>query len=146
MAQTGKAKSTLPYLQRLIEDEFVQEQLRNAAGGVRAAYVRARRQRSQAADDKALYRNLRQAARSIRNATIALRRPEPPPKRRMRNATVIALAIGGTVWLTIKLQKQQAHGTREPDTATAGDSSYTSRADASPRDPEAEHAGAQTAP
>lgn len=92
MAKTARAKSALPYIQRVLEDEFVQEQLRNAAGGMRAAYLRARKQRSQAADDKTLYRNLRHAASSIRNAT-ALQRPEPP-KRRARKAAAIGVAIG----------------------------------------------------
>lgn len=31
MAKTSKATSALPYLERLLEDEFVQEQIRDAA-------------------------------------------------------------------------------------------------------------------
>lgn len=114
MAKTGRAKAALPYLQRVLEDEFAQEQLRNAVGGMRAAYVRARTQRSQAAGDKALYSNLRQAATSIRNAAVALQRPEPP-KRRMRKAAGFGLGLGGCVLLTMKLQKLQSQGVSGSD-------------------------------
>lgn len=126
MAKTGTAKAALPYIQRVLEDEFVQEQLRNAALGARAAYVRARRQRSQAADDKALYRNLRQAATSLRNATIALQRPEPPPKRRIRKTAAVGLAIGGCVWLTMKLQKLQSGAESDANVPATRDSGYAS--------------------
>jgi ferric-dicitrate binding protein FerR (iron transport regulator) len=123
MAKTRKTESALPYLQRLLEDEFVQEQLRNAALGVRGAYGRARRKRSQAADDKLLYRNVRKAATSVRNAASALRRPEPPPpKRRLRKVVGVALAIGGCVWLTVRLQKLQSQGSGDsssPDSTPA---------------------------
>lgn len=106
MAKSRKPKSALPYIQRVLEDEFVQEQLRNAAQSARAVYARARKQRSRAADDKVLYRNLRKAVTSIRNAAIVLQRPEPP-KRRMRKAATIGLAIGGCALWTRKLQKSQ---------------------------------------
>jgi hypothetical protein len=108
MATTSKAKSALPYVQRLLEDKYVQDQLRDATVGVRSTYRRAVRRRGQATDDKKLYRSLRRAATSIRNATIALRRPEPPPKRRGRKMLVIALCAGGTALLAILVQKQQS--------------------------------------
>jgi hypothetical protein len=107
MPNTKQAKSALPYLQQVIEDEFVQEQLATAVSGARAAYVRVRKQRSQAVEDKRLYRNLRQAATALRNTAGALQPSKPPPKRRGRNAVVIATAILATVWLTSKLQKAQ---------------------------------------
>jgi hypothetical protein len=75
MAKTKNAKSALPHVQRLLEDEYVQEQIRNAATGLRNAYGRAARKRAQATEDKKLYGSLRHAATSIRNATIALQRP-----------------------------------------------------------------------
>ncbi|MBV9467499.1 MAG: hypothetical protein JO169_15415 [Solirubrobacterales bacterium] len=105
MAKTGQAKSALPYIQRLLEDEFVQEQLRSAVNGARAAYARARRQRGEAVDDKRLYGNLRQAASSTRNLTRALRPARPKPKRRVRKLATVALAIGGCAWLTMRLQR-----------------------------------------
>src|SRR5436305_10674323 len=100
MAKTSKAKRTLPYVQSLLEDEYVQAQLREAAIGLRKAYGRAARKRTQAADDKMLYESLRRTATSIRNAIVALRRPEPPPKRRGRKLLIVAAAAGAAAMLT----------------------------------------------
>jgi hypothetical protein len=100
MAKTAKVKRTLPYLQRLVQDEYVQDQLREAAVGLRKAYGRAASKRTQAPDDKKLYGSLRRAATSIRNATVALRRPEPPPKRRGRKLLIITVAAGAAAMLT----------------------------------------------
>jgi ferric-dicitrate binding protein FerR (iron transport regulator) len=113
MSNRNPAKTALPYIQRALEDEFVQEQLRDAVSGARAAYLRARKRRSQAVEDKRLYRSLRQAATAIRNATSALQPPKRPPKRRRRNAMVVAAAITATALLTIKLQKAQSHSPEE---------------------------------
>jgi ferric-dicitrate binding protein FerR (iron transport regulator) len=107
MAKTEKAKSVLPYLQRLLEDEYVQEQVREAAVGLRHAYGRAATRREQAPEDKKLYDHLRQAATSIRDAAKALREPEPPPKRRARKVLIIGLAAGGAVLLTRLGRHQQ---------------------------------------
>jgi hypothetical protein len=114
MARTKPAKSALPYVQRLIEDQYVQEQLRDAATGLHAAYTRAALKRAQATDDKQLYASLRRAATSMRNAAMALRRQEPPPKHRVRNVSVIAFAVGLTVMLTRFAQKQTSDASPQP--------------------------------
>jgi hypothetical protein len=115
MAMSKNAKSALPYARQLIEDEYVQEQLRNAASGLRAAYERARKERARATEDKKLYGHLRETATSIRKAAVALQRPKAKPKRRLRKVTILALAVGGTAMLTLKLQKQQSDtGTPPP--------------------------------
>jgi hypothetical protein len=118
MAKSKKAKSALPYARRLLEDEYVQEQLRNAAGGLRAAYDRVRKQRAQATEDKRLYGHVRDAATSIRKAATALQRPQPAPKpkRRPRKVAILAFAIAGTVWLTMQLRKQKS-GASQPSGA-----------------------------
>lgn len=134
-------KSAFPYVQRLLEDEFIQEQLREAAGGLRAVYMRARSKRGQAAEDKRLYRDLRQAATSIRDAMSGLQRPKPQPKRRARKLATIALAIGGCAWLTIKLQKLQSQDASSSGAPSAqSDTSATEGADGSPNIPQPEHA------
>jgi ferric-dicitrate binding protein FerR (iron transport regulator) len=108
MAKTDKAKSALPYARRLLEDEYVQEQLRSAAVALRTAYGRARAERADATEDKRLYGHVREAAISLRKATTALQRPKPAPrKRRFRKAATLAFALGGSAWLTGKLQSQQ---------------------------------------
>jgi hypothetical protein len=107
MAKAKNAKSPLPYLQRLLEDQYVQEQIGNAAAAARNAYGRAARKRAQATEDKKLYASLRHAATSARNAAVALRRaPEPPPKHHVRNLLIIAVAIAATVGMTKLAQKQ----------------------------------------
>ena len=115
MAKSKTAKSALPYVRRLIEDEYVQEQLRDAAGGLRAAFDRARRERARATEDKRLYGHVREAATAIRKAAVALQGPKAKPKRRLRKVAILAFALGGTVLLTLKLQKQQSGtGTSPP--------------------------------
>jgi ferric-dicitrate binding protein FerR (iron transport regulator) len=109
MVKTDKAKSALPYARRLLEDEYVQEQLRSAAVALRNAYGRARRERADATEDKRLYGHVREAATSLRKATNALQRPKPAPKkRRLRKAATLAFAIGGSAWLAAKLQSRQS--------------------------------------
>jgi ferric-dicitrate binding protein FerR (iron transport regulator) len=130
MAKSNNAKSALPYARRLLEDEYVQEQLRNAAGGLRAAYDRARKQRAQAPEDKRLYGHVREAATSIRNAATALQRPKPKPKRRLRKVAVLAGAVGACALLTMKLQKQQkpaaqAYPAAGPETTNVGGDAST---------------------
>ena len=110
------------YVRQVLEDEYVQEQLRNAATGLRDMYERTRRKRAQAAEDKRVYANLRQAATSIRNAAAALqKKPEPEPKRRrLRKVAVLAVAIGGTAWLAMKMQKAAGESdSAAPQTATS---------------------------
>jgi ferric-dicitrate binding protein FerR (iron transport regulator) len=124
MAKTKTSKSPLSYIQQLLEDEFVQEQLHEAIGGLREAYLRARSQRAKATEDKHLYGNLRKAATSIRNAGSALQRREPPPKRRKRKALTVALAVAGCVAMTIRLQKLQSRQAGASQASTGGVHSF----------------------
>jgi hypothetical protein len=101
-----QAKAAMPYIQRLAEDRYVQEQLRTAAAGLRGAYTRARRGGTEATQDKKLYGNLRQAATSIRNAATALQRPKAAPKRRFQKVAAAALA-GGSALMVAKQQKSR---------------------------------------
>jgi hypothetical protein len=133
----AKAAQALPYLQRVLEDEFVQEQLRSAVSGAREAYSRARKQRTQVVEDKGLYRSLRQAATALQRATTALKPEAPPPKRRGRKLATVALAIGVTAFITVKLQKQYAQRSGASEPATAAPSA---KSGAEPQRPEAEPA------
>src|SRR5205085_942739 len=110
MANKRQPKAAVPYVRRMLEDDYLQEQLRDAASALYAAYARARNQRASAAEDKRLYRSLRQAATAVRNAATALRPPQPEPKRPFRKLAVVALAAGATIWLTMKLQENQSQG------------------------------------
>lgn len=101
MASDGSLKSPTHYVQRLLEDEYAQEQLRAAAIGLRAAYRRAGRKRAQAAKDKKLYDNLQQAATSVRQALLALQRPKPKPRHRARKLATAVVVVGGAAALLI---------------------------------------------
>jgi ferric-dicitrate binding protein FerR (iron transport regulator) len=96
--KTKQAKSAIPYIQRLAEDDYIQAQLRNAAGRLHDASSRARRKRGRAVEDKKLYANLSEAATSIRKAASRLQR-KPKPKRRGPKVAAAAVAAGGAVLL-----------------------------------------------
>ncbi len=94
-----QSKTAIQYAQRLFEDEYVQDQLRDAAGGIRSAYDRISKKPERAAEDKQVYSSVRRAATSIRKALLALRRPEPEPEptHRFRTALVAVAVVGGSV-------------------------------------------------
>jgi hypothetical protein len=102
MAKT-KAQSAATYIERLLEDEYVQEQLRNAAVGLRQAYQRTQSKGGRAAEDKKVYDNLRHAATSMRRAATSLHRPKPQPKKRpIGKLAAAAVAVGGGAYLIAK--------------------------------------------
>lgn len=122
MAKTKQAESAVPYLERLLGDEYVQEQLRTAASGLLAVYRRGSRKGGKAAEDKKVYAGLRQATTSIRNAATAIKRPQPQPRRRGRRVmAVAALAGGATLLLVMRRGREQA----QSQASGAGSSAQT---------------------
>ena len=86
-----------PVLRRLVEDEYVHEQITEAAARLHKAYRRAdRKNGAKAAEDKKLYAHVRAAAGSLRRAALALQ-PKPPPKRRGRKLMALGVVAGGAV-------------------------------------------------
>ncbi len=108
MARKQPPKSAAAYVRRLFEDEYVQDQLREAAGGIRSAYDRISKKPERAAEDKKVYSSVRRAATSIRKALLALRRPEPEPepKHRFRTALVAVALVGGSVLIISKRESK----------------------------------------
>jgi ferric-dicitrate binding protein FerR (iron transport regulator) len=100
MAKAKRTTQALPYLRGLADDEYVQEQIRNALDGLAQVSRRIARKRGRAAEDKKLYDNLRRAATSVRNASHALKRRKPEPKRRGRKV-IAAVVVGGGVAVLI---------------------------------------------
>jgi ferric-dicitrate binding protein FerR (iron transport regulator) len=121
MAKTKQAKSALPYARRLIEDQYVHEQLQNAAARLRQAYGRISRQRGKAAEDKKLYGNLREAATSIRKATLALQRRRPEPKRRGRKVLLVVLAGGGAAVILSGRGRERLQGVFSSESGASAD-------------------------
>jgi ferric-dicitrate binding protein FerR (iron transport regulator) len=95
--KTNRAKAAIPYARRAAEDEYVQEQIRNAVRRLGDSYARVSRQKAEAAEDKKLYRSLRAAAISIRKAVGAIEEPPPKPKRNGRKGLLLGLALAAII-------------------------------------------------
>ncbi len=107
MSSKGKAKekasgayeSARPYVQRLIEDEELRDNLREAYEAGRNAYERASGAKKPSAllDDKRLQRDLKSASESLRAASEALREPEKRPKSGHPFMKLLFIAFIGAV-------------------------------------------------
>jgi hypothetical protein len=103
-ATTAVAGAT-PYVQRLIQDEDLRENLRTAYESGRSAYGRLNNGKGPAKtilDDKKLHRELQSAADALRDASDALRDGPKKKKRRGGIGRLLLLAIiGGGVALGV---------------------------------------------
>jgi hypothetical protein len=90
-----------PYVQRLIQDEELRENIRTAFESGRSAYGRLNNGKAPAKvllDDKKLHRELQNAADSLRSASEALREGPKKKKRKGGIGRLLLLAIvGGAV-------------------------------------------------
>jgi hypothetical protein len=94
MAASATAAKAGTYAQRLIENEYVQENLAQAAESLRAAYRRASKRHVEPTRDEKLRRQVREAALSFREAASALQSGRRKPKKRRGRRVLIVLAIG----------------------------------------------------
>ncbi len=103
-AGTAVAGAT-PYVQRLIQDEDLRENLRTAYESGRSAYGRLNNGKAPAKallDDKKLHKELQNAADAIRDATDALRDGPKKKKRKGGLGRILLLGIvGGAVALGV---------------------------------------------
>jgi hypothetical protein len=106
-SKSKRARAVAPYVQRALEDEYAQEQVRKAVARLRDVYGRLSTQRAAATEDKGLYRSLKEAAVSIRKAAGRIEEP-PPPGHTLRNALFISFAAGGALILLTRSRKGQA--------------------------------------
>lgn len=101
-------------IRRLLEDDYVHEQLAEASAGVRGAYRRARRlPPDKAVQDKKVYERVRQATTGVVGATRGvLAKPEPKRKRGRRLlAALVLLATGAVVVWAAKREGRTSVGT-----------------------------------
>jgi hypothetical protein len=118
MATTNHAARVAPYLQELMVNEYVQENLRDGISRLRAAYERAQKRRIEPTRDEKLQQQVRSAAHSITEAARALQsgRRKPEPRWGRRVAVVAGLAVAGGVsalWARERLAGQSADAASE---------------------------------
>jgi len=104
-SKAGEAASSLrsnPYVQRLIEDDELRENIREAFESARDAYTRIANGKGPAKalmEDKKVQRDLREAAKSMREASEQLRGRRKRRKGRLGRLLLIALIGAGLALL-----------------------------------------------
>jgi hypothetical protein len=89
----GQALRDNPYVQRLVEDDDLRDELRAAFDSARKAYGRIdNKGPAKALEDKKVQRDLKQAAESLKSAADALREPK---KRKRGFGRLILIALVG---------------------------------------------------
>ena len=97
--KAAKAAGTNPYIQRLVADAQLRDDIRDAVAVTRSAYDRLSNGKGPAKalmEDKKLQRDLREAATSLRDIGITLREgPRRKRKRRLGRVILLGLVGGG---------------------------------------------------
>jgi hypothetical protein len=103
----GKAAKDNAYVQRLIEDDDLRDNLRTAYESARNAYARMSNGKgpSAALNDKKTQKQLREAATSLKGAAETLRAAKKP-KRRGRGLLLIVVGVGLAFVLSEGLRKK----------------------------------------
>ena len=106
----GKAARSNPYVQRLVEDDQLRDNLRTAYESARKAYERMSNGKGPAKallDDKKTQRELREAASSLRDAADSLRGAKAKKKRRRRGRVLlVVVGVGAALALSEGLRKK----------------------------------------
>lgn len=93
MATPSMAARTGAYLEGLVDNQYVQDKLLEAAENLRGAYRRASKRRVDPASDKKLRRQIREAIISANEATTALRSGRTRPKGVRAKRVFLALGV-----------------------------------------------------
>ena len=126
--KSKQARGVIPYARRAIEDQYVDEQLRTAIARLGDAYRRISRQQADAAQDKQLYRNLREAATSVRNVVRRVEEPPPPPKRR-RTLMPVGVGAAAAMLLVKRARRRKSDLPLETDSPHEDAASRIDRSD-----------------
>jgi hypothetical protein len=94
MAGADTAARVGPIAERLLENQYAQENLREAVENLRGAYRRASKRRVKPAEDKKLRQQVREAAASLTEAAKALHSGRQKPKKRWGRRLLILLGLG----------------------------------------------------
>jgi adenylosuccinate synthase len=105
----GKAARNNLYVQRIVEDEDLRENLRTAFESARKAYTRMSNGKGPAKalmEDKKVQKQLREAATSLRDAADTLRAPAKRKRRRGRLLVIGLVGAGLALALSEPLRKK----------------------------------------
>jgi hypothetical protein len=103
----GQAVRSNPYVQRLVEDQELRENLRNAFVSARKAYSRVNgKTPAKALDDKKVQRELKDAASSLKDAADSLRGTKRKKRRKGRLLLVAFVGAGLALALNEGLRKK----------------------------------------
>jgi hypothetical protein len=104
----GKAAKDNAYIQRLIEDEDLRENLKTAFESARNAYGRMANGKgpSAALNDKKTQKQLREAAASLKEAADSLREAKKPKRRKGRGLLLIIVGVALAFALSEGLRKK----------------------------------------
>jgi hypothetical protein len=94
----GKAVTSNPYVQRVVEDEELRENLRTAFESARKAYTRMSNGKGPVkalTEDKKTQKELKEAATSLREAADSLRGAKRGKKRKRRGGLMLVLVGAG---------------------------------------------------
>ena len=107
----GKAVRSNEYVQRLVEDQELRENLRNAFVSAKKAYVRVNgKGPAKALDDKKVQRELKDAATSLKEAADSLRGQKKKKRRKGRLLLVGLVGAGLALALSEGLRKKVLDG------------------------------------
>lgn len=99
------AVKSSPYVQRLVQDEELRENLKTAFDSARVAFDRLNNGKTPAKvilDDKKFQKELQNASEALRDATQALREgPKKPKKRRRTGRRLMLLLVGAGLALAL---------------------------------------------
>ena len=94
MAATESAARLGPYVERLLQNAYVQENLLDAMENLREAYERAQKRRVEPTRDKKIRGQLRQSALSLQEAGQALKSGRQKPKKRRAKRMLVLVGVG----------------------------------------------------
>ena len=118
---SDKMASAGTYAQRLIENEYVQENLAQAAESLRAAYRRASKRRVEPTRDEKLRRQVREAALSLREAASALQSGRRKPRKRRGRRVVVLISAGAAAAAVVLASNDQLRRQLLGDGTAGGD-------------------------
>ena len=84
-----------PIAERLLSNEYAQENIREGVENLRAAYRRASKRRVKPAEDRRVREQVRRGAASLAEAASALKTGRQKPKRRRGRAVLLLVGVAG---------------------------------------------------